>query len=528
MKQNSKFYKLIGLLVVMGLLFAALPTGQAQAETAIVLNTTTKAEYDTLDLAVTEATAGDTLMALVDFEVPAQVTIAKALTFNTDSHTITRNNATSSYDSLFKLVPGGDLTITGHGTLNSTGVGGTKGAAIDITGGKVTLVDATLTGAYASMRVLGNTDPATWGTSIPALFTMTGGNVTDSIVVYGHGAELSITGGVVTTRVNGFAPITGNGRVDGTFNGGGTKITVGGTAQVISPENYSAAIYHPQNGILIVNGGAITGGNGIEMKAGDLTVTGGAISGTGTFVGTPPATGNSSTDTGDAILVYSMPGYTGALNVDISGGTITSTNGFALREYTPVTDPVTSTRTTSVVVTGGIFSGGTTEGQAPESVFFTTVDASVLKLTGGAYQTDPGITPDYVYAPLDTYLDAVDNYYHISEMAVDDFYQTNQDTQLLVSAADGVLKNDTDVDRNNRAVSLITNVTHGVLTLYVDGSFIYMPNLGFYGNDTFIYELVTYPALTVADGWTDEATVTITVHEVPAPTFFLYLPLITK
>jgi parallel beta-helix repeat protein/VCBS repeat-containing protein len=113
-------------------------------------------------------------------------------------------------------------------------------------------------------------------------------------------------------------------------------------------------------------------------------------------------------------------------------------------------------------------------------------------------------------------------------IAVDDFYQTNQDTQLLVSAADGVLKNDIDVDLNNRTVALSTNVTHGVLTLYVDGSFTYMPNLGFYGNDTFIYKLVTYPALTVSDGWTDEATVTITVHEVPAPTFFLYLPLITK
>jgi VCBS repeat-containing protein len=110
-------------------------------------------------------------------------------------------------------------------------------------------------------------------------------------------------------------------------------------------------------------------------------------------------------------------------------------------------------------------------------------------------------------------------------LAVDDFYQTNQDTQLLVSAADGVLKNDTDVDLNNRTVALSTNVTHGVLTLYVDGSFIYMPNLGFYGNDTFIYELVTYPALTVVDGWTDRATVTITVNE---NSIKIYLPIILR
>jgi hypothetical protein len=386
-------------------------TSTVSTTTGNVLNTGTSVQYCSLQTAVTAAVSGQNLQALASFDVPAQVIINKVLSFDTNVKTITRIAAASAYDSLFKLVPGGDLTITGVGTLNSTDSGGTKGAAIDITGGKVTLVDATLTGAYASMRVLGNIDPATWATPIPALFTMTSGNVTDSIVVYGHGAELSITGGVVTTQADGFAPITGN----GTNYRGGTKITVGGTAQVISPANYSAAIYHPQDGILIVNGGSITGGNGIEMKAGNLTVTGGTISGTGTFVATLPPTGTGSTDSGDAILVYSMPGYTGPLSVNISGGIITSANGYALREYTPVTDPITPTRTSSIVVTGGIFTAGTASGQAPESVFFTTVAPSVLKLTGGAYQTDPGNTPDYVFEPFATYVGG-DSYYQIEEM----------------------------------------------------------------------------------------------------------------
>jgi hypothetical protein len=38
-----------------------------------------------------------------------------------------------------------------------------------------------------------------------------------------------------------------------------------------------------------------------------------------------------------------------------------------------------------------------------------------LKLTGGAYQTDPGNTPDYVFEPFATYVGG-DSYYHIEEM----------------------------------------------------------------------------------------------------------------
>jgi hypothetical protein len=113
--------------------------------------------------------------------------------------------------------------------------------------------------------------------------------------------------------------------------------------------------------------------------------------------------------------------------------------------------------------------------------------------------------------------------------AVDDTYNTNQDTLLDVSVVDGVLKNDTDVDLNSMVVALQSGVSNGSLTLLGDGSFTYMPNLGFFGTDSFVYQLVTFPAAnTINAGWTDEATVTITVKEVVKPMFFLYLPLIFR
>jgi len=96
-------------------------------------------------------------------------------------------------------------------------------------------------------------------------------------------------------------------------------------------------------------------------------------------------------------------------------------------------------------------------------------------------------------------------------VAVDDQYETDEDTTLTV-AAPGVLENDTDVDLNLMSAALVTTVEHGQLTLNGDGSFVYIPDADWYGEDSFVYQLVTYPA--PQNLWTDEATVTITVNPV--------------
>jgi VCBS repeat-containing protein len=74
------------------------------------------------------------------------------------------------------------------------------------------------------------------------------------------------------------------------------------------------------------------------------------------------------------------------------------------------------------------------------------------------------------------------------------------------------MENDTDVALNNMVVTVVSTVSHGELVLYGDGSFTYTPEPDFYGLDSFVYQLVTYPA--IQTGWTDEATVTITVRPI--------------
>ncbi|HAO61977.1 MAG TPA: hypothetical protein DCQ90_08780 [Erysipelotrichaceae bacterium] len=91
-------------------------------------------------------------------------------------------------------------------------------------------------------------------------------------------------------------------------------------------------------------------------------------------------------------------------------------------------------------------------------------------------------------------------------VAQDDNYSIDEDNTLNV-AAPGVLTNDSDVDGPSLNISLLTDVTHGSLTLNADGSFSYTPNANFNGIDSFTY--------TLSDGTlTDTATVTITVNPV--------------
>lgn len=96
--------------------------------------------------------------------------------------------------------------------------------------------------------------------------------------------------------------------------------------------------------------------------------------------------------------------------------------------------------------------------------------------------------------------------------AVDDFYSTPEDT-TLVESAPGVLTNDTGIETLPYAVALLVEPQHGQLTLNADGSFTYVPDAGFVGDDTFEYQVVTHPN-DAKTGWSDEAMVTITVTPV--------------
>jgi VCBS repeat-containing protein len=64
---------------------------------------------------------------------------------------------------------------------------------------------------------------------------------------------------------------------------------------------------------------------------------------------------------------------------------------------------------------------------------------------------------------------------------------TNEDTPLTIPVATGLLSNDSDVETSSLIAQVMTNPSHGKLTLNADGSFTYTPNANFNGADSFTY-----------------------------------------
>ena len=90
-----------------------------------------------------------------------------------------------------------------------------------------------------------------------------------------------------------------------------------------------------------------------------------------------------------------------------------------------------------------------------------------------------------------------------------DSYATNAGTALSVPPAEGVLSNDTDADEDTLTAVLQSSPAKGVLAFNANGSFVYTPNAGSFGPDSFTY--------VANDGTADSnpATVTIDVNGAP-------------
>jgi VCBS repeat-containing protein len=89
-------------------------------------------------------------------------------------------------------------------------------------------------------------------------------------------------------------------------------------------------------------------------------------------------------------------------------------------------------------------------------------------------------------------------------IAAEDAYSTAEDTNLMVDAP-GVLDDDSDPDHDPLIAVLVSQPSHGTLTLNADGSFTYSPEDDFNRSDSFTYG--------ANDGTLDSnrATVTITI-----------------
>ncbi|MCH4824206.1 Ig-like domain-containing protein [Gramella lutea] len=94
-------------------------------------------------------------------------------------------------------------------------------------------------------------------------------------------------------------------------------------------------------------------------------------------------------------------------------------------------------------------------------------------------------------------------------MAVADSYFTNENQTLIVNP--GVLSNDSDPDGDSLTAVLINDVSNGTLDLNSDGTFTYIPNTDFVGQDAFTY--------VANDGEKNSNEVTVNITVLPGPSF---------
>lgn len=110
-------------------------------------------------------------------------------------------------------------------------------------------------------------------------------------------------------------------------------------------------------------------------------------------------------------------------------------------------------------------------------------------------------------------------FFNHKPVALDDVYNTFEDQVLTIPAANGVLKNDSDIDDDDLSAFIVHDALSGHVVLNLDGSFTYTPLPNFRGLDQFTYQAF--------DGLADSniATVSINVQRVNTNPVLLNLSL---
>jgi VCBS repeat-containing protein len=93
-------------------------------------------------------------------------------------------------------------------------------------------------------------------------------------------------------------------------------------------------------------------------------------------------------------------------------------------------------------------------------------------------------------------------------VANDNNYAVNEGQALTVAPTDGVLSNATDAETDALSARVVTQPGHGAVAMNSSGGFVYTPDQGFYGDDSFTYQ--------ASDGLnsSNTATVSITVNQI--------------
>ena len=320
--------------------------------------------YEDLQDAINGAEAGDVIELTKDITLTETIDINKKITLDTNGYTLDLSNTRLNISS--------DVTLTD--TSQSEG-------------GKIISSDiAVQINVSAKATIDGN---------INIESTTSGG------ILLSANSELTVNGGSI---IGYYYAIVGNGTYDNTtiiINDG----YIEGKEDLSYPDD-AVAIYHPQLGDLIINGGTLVGESGIQYcGAGNVTITGGTIQAKANYTEFPEKTaaeGDGTAIDGAALSFVSRGGGyqdNGAtINVNISGGKFISDNNSAISVYRlqkKNSNWITNENTSldSYLASLNISGGELISGDQKDALEIDTAAANAITVSGGTFSTDPS---DYV------------------------------------------------------------------------------------------------------------------------------------
>ena len=313
--------------------------------------------YETLDEAIAAAsdTTRTTVTLLHSITVTNRIKIQKNIDLNLNGKTLRNDNGTVIW------AAGADVSIVGSGVIasdSSTGGGSIVWAGLGSSDTKLTIGE--------NVTVSGSAD---YGVTV---FGSSGKNTN------------LIVNGTVNTTGNG-AALSGN----GTYSP--ASITVNNGATVSCTAGFG--IYFPQDGDLTINGGKVSGKQGVQMCAGEGVVAK-LSNATVTATGADDRvnkTGDGPIDDGAAVSIVNR-GYPGGTPLmTINGGTFTSKQGSSILAYdwNGTTNKFSewSASTAPAVITGGSFSDFSgipfvISGKTYSLANDTTIDSTVVIPSG--------------------------------------------------------------------------------------------------------------------------------------------------
>jgi hypothetical protein len=245
-------------------------------------------------------------------------------------------------------------------------------------------------------------------------------------------------------------------------------------------------------------------GSGNPVAAPGITVTAAVGNGPGSLIGTTTQTTDANGRatftnlgvtgaTGDHRLIFAAPGFTSVTSGRIEVRAAVTTTRITSDSPDP-SAPGQGVEVAFEVTTSGAAPTGTVRVTASGGSESCSADVAVgrctIVLNGEGSRT---LTATFQGGNLFESSSDTESHQVIAPdrppVAQDDNYSANAGVPLTVSAADGVLANDSDPDGDLMTAAVLDGPDRGTLQFNSDGSFVYTPSPDFFGSVVFTYQV---------------------------------------